>query len=679
MAISISISLTQTSQSVSGNYSYVSATVKYSKSTTTWNMNGAPLSIVVNGSTVWNGDVNFPKGTTSGTLKTVTSIKVPHDSDGTKTVSASATLVSGTNSGTVKASTSKALTRIPRKSTLSVGNGTLNTGQTLTVTRQATSFTHTITAKCGSASTTICTKSTSESISFTPPLNWASQNTTGTSLTVTYTIATYSGTTNLGSNSYTKTCSIPSSVKPSVSISVSDAMGYSGTYGGWVQGKSKIAVSLTSSGSYGSTVKSRSTSVDGSKYTSASFTTGVIKGSGTLTISSTVTDSRGRTATDSENIAVLAYASPIISAVSATRCNSDGSANSSGAYIKVTFSGKVTALNNHNTATYSLKYKKTADTAYTTVTLSNYANAYTVTNGTYIFAADTISSYDIAVTAADNFSSVSKQTSGSSIKKIWSIWKKKFSIAFGKIADIENSVDFGLPAYFRQGIYFPGNFNSDFIKNMPLNLGTAEEIPKSSDLNNYTAAGTYRSPAKGASETLVHSPRNDGGFKLIVTHNQSENWISQIAIAESKLWIRNRSASGTWSEWESVFIESSNSSTQATQRDNLGMNKVLWEGTWSSGKITIPNANRYRILLLATKARSSGSSIGTLIVACNYNTWLRGIGGYSTATPTMTHYYFNAQSDSDTSNTFNFIECTAQRNDGTNTTELSVAAIYGVV
>ena len=53
MGISISISLTQTSQSVSGNCSYVSATVKYSKTSTTWNGNGAPLTIVVNGSTAW--------------------------------------------------------------------------------------------------------------------------------------------------------------------------------------------------------------------------------------------------------------------------------------------------------------------------------------------------------------------------------------------------------------------------------------------------------------------------------------------------------------------------------------------------------------------------------------------------------------------------------------------------
>lgn len=746
MAISISISLSQTSQSVSGNYSYVSAAVKYSKSTTTWNMNGAPLSVIVNGSTVWSGDVTFPKGTTSGTLKTVSSIKVPHNSDGTKTVSASAALVSGTNSGTVKASTSKALTRIPRKSTLSVGNGTLNTSQQLTVTRQATSFTHTITAKCGSASTTICTKSTSEKINFTPPLSWASQNTTGTSLTVTYTITTYSGTTNIGSNSYTKTCSIPPAVKPSVSISVSDAMGYSGTYGGWIQGKSKIAVSLTSSGSYGSTIKSRLTSVDGNKYAAASFTTGAIKGSGTLKISSTVTDSRGRTATDSENIAVLAYSSPIISAVSAARCNSDGSANSSGAYIKVTFSGKVTALDNHNTAAYSLKYKKAADTAYTTVSLSNYANVYTVTNGTYIFAAETVSSYDIAVTAADNFSSVSKQASGSSIKKIWSIWKKKFSVAFGKIADLENAVDFGLPAYFRQGIYFPGSLNAGFVKNTPLNLGMAEAIPSGADLNSYTTAGTYAAPNSTVAGSVKNTPWTASGYKLVVQTNQNASYLCQIAYTGAAMKLR-RSNAGEWSDWVQIHIDGgSNFYTAKDQyfsKGNYGFNfynsdvigfngiyfndpadggpeglnfpksgvtisspnyvfketdfytlridangelkkddnlvpvykehigKTIWSGSaGTNSSLSVPDVDQYIIYKIAIEGQ------GTTVLAIRHGKYIRGIGGYTTATPTITHYYFAGEVSG---TTVKVIECGSGKPNSTSITKLNATSVIGLI
>ena len=107
--------------------------------------------------------------------------------------------------------------------------------------------------------------------------------------------------------------------------------------------------------------------------------------------------------------------------------------------------------------------------------------------------------------------------------------------------------------------------------------------------------------------------------------------------------------------------------------------KTLWSGNWSSGKITIPNANRYRILLLSTKNKSDGGSNATLIMACNYSTWLRGMGGYSTNTPTTTNYYFNAQSDSTTSETFNFIECIAQKNDGTSTSDLIVTNIIGMV
>ena len=628
MGISISISLTQTSQSVSGNCSYVSATVKYSKTSTTWNGNGAPLTIVVNGSTAWSGDVTFPQGTTSGTLKTVTSIKIPHNNDGTKTVSASATLVSGTNSGTVKASTSKALTRIPRKSTLSVSNGTLNTGQTLTVTRQATSFTHTITAKCGSASTTICTKSTSESMSFTPPLSWASQNTTGTSLTVTYTITTYTGDTSLGSNSYTKTCSIPSSVKPSVSISVSDAMGYSGTYGGWVQGKSKIAVSLTDSGSYGSTIKSRSTTADGSKYTSASFTTGAIKSSGTLTISATVTDSRGRTATDSESITVLSYSSPIISAISATRCNSDGSSNSSGAYIKATFSGKVTALDNNNNAVYSLKYKKSVDTEYTSVTLSDYANVYTVTNGTYVFEAETTSSYEVVITATDNFSSASKTTSGSSIKKIWSIWKNKFSIAFGKVAEEENLFDVNLKSRFRKGIYLMDSANTEY-------------------------AGIY-----------------DNGTNLWIGANQGDNGAHHTGSTYISSGINTNT--GVGNQTIGIYVPDGEGDGAFCDVWHKGMTfKILWDGTWKSGTITVPGIQDYGMFRVGMDGQ------GTVITAYRWGTHLRGIGGYVSAAGNKLAYLFTATLSG---NTLTWVDCVdIYINNSSTVDKLTVTSIAGIL
>ena len=112
----------------------------------------------------------------SKTLMTKTVSNINHSSDGSKTVAISCTLgievtLSGTFVSSVSVSGNASLTTIARKSSLSASNGTLNTAQTLTVTRQSSSFTHTITYSCGSASGTICTKSSSTSISCTPPLS----------------------------------------------------------------------------------------------------------------------------------------------------------------------------------------------------------------------------------------------------------------------------------------------------------------------------------------------------------------------------------------------------------------------------------------------------------------------------------------------------------------------------
>lgn len=261
-------------------------------------------SVTVNG-TKYSGTNTI--GISNNSTKTLASgtTTISHNTDGTKTFSYSfsqefAITFSGSSIGTKSGSGSGTLTTIPRKSTLSVSNGTLGTAQTLTINRNSSSFTHTIKYTCGSASGTIATKTSSTSISFTPPLSLASQNTIGTSVSVKFEIITYSGSTNIGSNTKTITCSMPASIRPSVSLAVGDATGLPS----YIKGKSKFKVQVTTSISYSSPIASLVVVANGTSYFSTSFTTSVIVNSGVNTIKANVVDERGREASTTINIVV---------------------------------------------------------------------------------------------------------------------------------------------------------------------------------------------------------------------------------------------------------------------------------------------------------------------------------------------------------------------------------------
>lgn len=425
-------------------------------------------------------------GIANNTTKTLASdtTTITHNSNGTKTFSYSfsqqfSITFSGESLGTKSGSGSGTLNAIARKSSLTASNGTLGTAQTLSVTRFDSSFTHTITYKCGSASGTVATKSSDTSLSFTPPLTLASQNTTGASVSVVFTITTYTGSTSIGTNTKTITCSIPASVKPSVSLSVSDAEGHASAFGVYVQGKSKLQVKVNASGSYGSTIKAYKTTAEGKTYTTASFTTGAVSGTGNVAINVTVTDSRGRTATASTTVSVLAYASPKISALSVNRCDVNGNKNSSGAYLSVLFSSSITSLNGKNAASYTVQYKKSSASSYTAETLSGYAGQHSVSGGVFVFPAETGSSYSIILTATDSFSSTGKTATGSSIKKLWSSLSKGLGFAFGKVAETDDLLDVDFHIRARKGI----TVDSDWVT---LNIDAAykpyndnsENIPK---------------------------------------------------------------------------------------------------------------------------------------------------------------------------------------------------------
>lgn len=447
-------------------------------------------------------------------------VVIAHNADGTKSFSFSfsqqfSITFSGQSIGTKSGSGSATLDTIPRKSTMTASNTnrTLGVAQVLyvnKVNKQLDSFTHAISYKCGSVSGN-CYPGTSknEEIQFTPPVYLAAQNTTGTSVTIVYTITTYNDEgTSLGTNTFTATYAIPESVKPSVSITVSDSTSNKDTYGSYVQGQSKLFVKLNETTMHGATIKSRKTTFDGKTFTSDSFNAGVISKSGTLTVTTTITDSRGRTATASEKITVTAYSPPKITAFSAYRSDSSGNPNDSGTSITVKFSSSMTSLNTKNTANYTVEYKKRSESGYKVYGVTFYENRLNVTDGTYTFpTTDTASSYDIIFTARDAFKSVSKTATVSSSKKLWSILSGGLGFAFNKVAETEGVLDIGFKTKFTGG-----------IQNEVLGVST--------DLNDVMTPNTYASINKSG-VTYANTPITSGTFVLEVMNAGAEGQVFQ--------------------------------------------------------------------------------------------------------------------------------------------------------
>ena len=480
-------------------------------------------------------------GVSNNATKTLASgtTTITHDADGGKTFSYSfsqefAITFSGSYIGTKSGAGTGVLPDIPRASTIAASNGTLGTAQNLTVTRYSSSFTHTITYTCGTASGTICTKSSGTTISFTPPLSLASQNTSGTTVSITLKITTYSGNTSVGTATKIISCSMPASVKPSCSVSVTDATGYLEIYGAYIKGFSKLKVTVTPTTSYGSAISAYSTTANGATYKTATFTTGAVKSAGTLTISAKVTDKRGRSGTASKTVTAIDYSAPQISLLKVKRCASleDGTEDITGEFAQVTFSASVKDLNGNNTASYTLEYKKATDAEYTAVPLEEYAGELAVTEGYYRFAADSGSTYNVRLTVTDSITQTIEVMliSTGAVLEHWGASGKAMGI--GKIAEIEGGLDIGFVTRFYGGILHP-------------------VLEPETDLNDVRTPNTYVG-ANVSNYNYVNCPISSGTFTLEVkgmgTDGQVKQRLEECKKTDARVYERIYYQSA-WGEW----------------------------------------------------------------------------------------------------------------------------------
>lgn len=491
------------------SWSQVSQSVANNKTTIGWTLQlvaGSSGRISSTASKDWSVTVNGTKYSGTNTIgvgnnatKTLASgqTTITHNADGTKSFSYSFSqefgiTFSGSSIGTKSGSGTGTLNTIPRATQPTVSASSVDMGGKVTISmpRASGSFTHDLAyAFAGSAWTNITTGA-GTSYSWTVP-DLASKIPNATSGTVTVRCITKNGGTSVGTKTVLLTAKVPSSVVPTISTvaTVEATSGLAAQFGAFIQGKSKIKATITAAGAKGSTIKTYSTTFGGKTYTGSSWTSNVVSSTGTLSLVTTVTDSRGRTAKKTTTVNVLAYKKPVVSSFTAYRVNDAGAMSSEGTKASISFAYSVASLGGKNTATMTIQYKKSTETTWTDIGKTGTSLS---TSETFL-ASPTFSTdyqYDLRISVKDWFNASSTYTamlpSGAVILDIKADGK---GLGFFKTSE-RAGLEFAAPTKFSNGevpqdaivlagsanlndIKSPGfyvfsNPNSQTIKNMPI-------------------------------------------------------------------------------------------------------------------------------------------------------------------------------------------------------------------
>ena len=464
-------------QSTSNNRSTV--TVKmYLKSNGSMFLSGGTCKCSIKLDGTWYDSTSFNSSLSPSDGKvlkyTFPSVNLTHSSTGTKSFSllgevafTNTYVTSGSsNLGSVGKFTTSSktftLNTIPRASTLdsfSISShlkpSTANTVN-LSITRKNSSYTHDIELRDGS---TVLKTWTGQGTPSTLTIDSGTVNTllsrmsNVTSRTLTLRVQTKSGSSNIGSAvTRTATATVHNDVKPTATglkVSVYGS-GRDNAIGKFVQGISRVTSSFTGTAIGGATVSSRKIVIrrdsdDSNSQTISSgsgTTSGKVTLSGTYEAIATVTDTRGRSATQRITFTVHAYSPPKITSFTAVRNSSTPTTVNIGRY------GSWSPLGGDNPITIVIKRGST--------TIQNVTGTSGSVSGTLNDTGISVtSSYTYTVTLTDTFgNSASASTSVSTQRVVLDIHKNE-GVGIGKIHE-QGVLDVGGNSYFDGDSYFDG-------------------------------------------------------------------------------------------------------------------------------------------------------------------------------------------------------------------------------
>lgn len=366
--------------------------------------------------------------------------------------------------------------------------------------------TYTVTVKVGTSSAvTLQTKSSTSSRSWTPSLaTYGPSYTNVSSVSCVITVSTYFGGVLSGTKTKTVTISFTAAqagptTSTAFSIAPYNTSPISGMTG-YIQGYSKIRATYTSGNvtlKYGATVSKwtvkfgSASAVDVAAGTATKDSSAI---SADTSVTCTVVDSRGFTASETYTATITPYQNPSLT-VSAFRSDSGGNAADDGTYLCVDLSGlyaDIAAQNSLVAEAYSkLASASTYGAAVTitggTTTLSGTNNTYTVTG--FLISGYTDAVYDIKFVVTDALGNTASYTIQIE-SQAWAIHfrNKGAGAAIGKAAERDNELDIGNWHFTCGDIYLKGRDDGGVIQaseNIATKIG--DTIPQS----NIYSSGIY--------------------------------------------------------------------------------------------------------------------------------------------------------------------------------------------
>lgn len=345
------------------------------------------------------------------------------------------------------------------------GKAELDAEQTFTVTRQDTSYTHSLRFEFAGEVYYIKDKVTDKTIKWTPSSkNIAPSIPNSTSGRGKFVLTTYtsSGKT-VGTSTLNFDFSLPDTVVPTVtSVKFTEAENIIKELNlpteTFVNTLSRINYEISAEGIYGSTIKSYSITIAGVVYSEASGTTEVINRTPQLyTTLVTATDSRGRRGTTTATYRILEYEKPQITYFGAERNKNDE------AKIDFGFSADISELNQENKYSILLTYRITGKG--NVVTIYQYSSPKgtdeqgqelkeTTFNALHVDSItpenSTDNEYEFELVISDKFSTVSRTVNVASGTPVFDVYNDGSGMGFSQVSK-QNEYGFAKPVAFYGG------------------------------------------------------------------------------------------------------------------------------------------------------------------------------------------------------------------------------------